>query len=315
MTYICADRGTVRCPCRLMEAGQCYTCTMIREGRCTCEDAAGWQGVCPYNEYIQQGRRILDDAAHRMTAFPFLSKTAWSEDLFTVKLAASRGFAEECRRPGAYVMAEALGYRTPVSVLRVNLSDQYSVEFLVKAVGPKSRALTEDSVMEWRVAGPYFNGLLNRRDSYPEAAAQGEDVLVIARGTAAAPLVSMLGHIKCKLYLDDENLPASFVEEYLQGQVYQRIRLNDETGLAEMRVQLEEKLKERDGSGKRIILLVSPYFAEKLKAGLSEEEQNRITVPNHGNLCCAMGICGACSFTDADGITVRLCKCSEKVIK
>ena len=47
MEYKCVDRGSARCPCALMEAGQCYTCTMSRKGKCDC--SVDWQGVCPYN--------------------------------------------------------------------------------------------------------------------------------------------------------------------------------------------------------------------------------------------------------------------------
>ena len=60
MEYRCVDRGSLRCPCTLMEAGQCYTCTMSREGKCDCSES--WQGVCPYNEFLQRGcETVLKD--------------------------------------------------------------------------------------------------------------------------------------------------------------------------------------------------------------------------------------------------------------
>ena len=58
MKYKCADRGSLRCPCVLMEAGQCYACAMAREGKCDCSE--DWQGVCPYNEYLQNGKRAAE---------------------------------------------------------------------------------------------------------------------------------------------------------------------------------------------------------------------------------------------------------------
>ena len=56
MEYVCTDRGTAKCPCALMAAGQCYTCGMLSRGKCDCR--AGWQGVCPYNEYVQNGEKV-----------------------------------------------------------------------------------------------------------------------------------------------------------------------------------------------------------------------------------------------------------------
>ena len=58
MTYVCKDRGTEHCPCALMATGQCYTCNMIKAGRCDC--LSGWQGVCPYTEFYQNGKKTLE---------------------------------------------------------------------------------------------------------------------------------------------------------------------------------------------------------------------------------------------------------------
>ena len=64
MSYICADRGTDCCPCALMEAGQCYTCGMISRGKCDCN--SGWQGVCPYSEYVMRGKTSSPGKADRL---------------------------------------------------------------------------------------------------------------------------------------------------------------------------------------------------------------------------------------------------------
>ena len=108
MNYVCADRGSEHCPCRLMESGQCYTCTMVSEGRCSCEERAGWQGICPYSEYIQQGGMIRPDSWDQPAVFRILSKTSFARNLSVVRVAVPSGLAEKCRRPGSYMMAEAL---------------------------------------------------------------------------------------------------------------------------------------------------------------------------------------------------------------
>ena len=58
-----------------------------------------------------------------------------------------------------------------------------------------------------------------------------------------------------------------------------------------------------------MMFMTSPYFVQRI----SEEAQipmRQIIFPNHANMCCGEGICGACSHTDNDGTTVRACKCS-----
>lgn len=322
MNYVCADRGTVKCPCSLMEVGQCYTCTMVRDGVCACEDAAGWQGVCPYTEYLQQGGRVLESPMDCVSQFDILSKTCCGPDLYVVKLAVPRGFAERCMAPGAYIMAEAMGWRTPLSVLRTLVLPDGTgeVEFLVKAAGPKTKALTADGCCIWNAAGPYFNGL-QHGEALLRQMERSSDVLVIARGTAAAPLVNLLhspefsGSLngRCRILLDDEALPEIFKEEYLNGWVYERVSLTDPVELESVRRQVEEALhRERPAA---MALLVSQYYGEKLMEGLTEAEQQRIAVPNPANMCCSMGLCGACSHTDQDGVTVRLCKCSRTVVE
>ena len=46
-----------------------------------------------------------------------------------------------------------------------------------------------------------------------------------------------------------------------------------------------------------------------------EKEKEQLIIPNPANLCCGTGLCGSCSHTDKDGLTVRLCKCSPVVIE
>ena len=55
MEHKCVDLGSDRCPCILMEVSQCYVCQMIRTGKCNCGSL--WQGVCPYTEYLQRGKK------------------------------------------------------------------------------------------------------------------------------------------------------------------------------------------------------------------------------------------------------------------
>lgn len=358
MKYICADRGGECCPCHLMEAGQCYTCTMVREGVCSCEDAAGWQGVCPYTEWEQQGEKViklgvgtepksgLKSERNRLSQFSILSKIPFAQDLFVVGLSVPLGFAEKCQAPGSYIMAESLGWPMPISVLRCQ-SHKGIVEFLIKAAGPKSQALLQQD--KWTVAGPYRNGLLNIASAaaagtggacgagcmamqpaafgqQPKAGGQSwkaaaKPHVVVARGTAVAPLVNLLnspegfgmlksGSCGIEIYLDDEALPKEWKEEYLQGWPYERISLRENAQMERIKNIIFENIYNTENS---VFLLVSEYYIKNLTKGLGKAEMSRIIMPNPANMCCSEGICGACSHTDEDGVTVRLCKCNMQV--
>ena len=336
MGYVCVDRGSLRCPCHLMAAGQCYTCTMTRTGRCSCEDAAGWQGVCPYTEYMRRGETAVSREPDSLWETDVLEKIDYGNGLFVIRLAVSAGFAEACQKPGAYLMAEALGCRTPVSVLRARRQGRDGfVELAVKAAGPKSEELTKKSV--WCIAGPYYGGLL-RIEELPAAGnargtgkARGTEkshgtgnLLVIARGVAAVPFLALrqqpeYAAMETEMYLDHDSLPEAFLEEYLLGQVFETIRLNRERDLERMKRRLQQHIRTGCGDeappAQAAMVLVSPYFIERLTEDLSAEEKGKLIEPNPANLCCGMGLCGSCSHTDKDGLTVRLCKCSPVVIE
>ena len=114
MEYRCVDVGTEKCPCILMEAGQCYTCRMCRDGVCACGES--WRGSCPYTTWLQQGGRVQE--APRVYEASILSVREYAPYLSVVTLSAPRGFAQGCRALGTYIIVESLGWQIPLSVLR-----------------------------------------------------------------------------------------------------------------------------------------------------------------------------------------------------
>ena len=321
MNYLCIDRGSIRCPCRLMDAGQCYTCTMTAKEICSCENKTGWQGVCPYTEWVQQGMRCRNQPAHQLRSCPVEWVKDWGQNLHVICLAVPAGLAEDCRMAGTFLMAEALGWRTPLSVLRIRTTGRTGqVEVLLKTAGPKTMELLRTAKANepvWRIAGPYTNGLLNMerkrnlRD-WPR--------LVIARGAAAAPLFHYLEERRQldnledpeeipAVYLDRGSLPEEFTEEYMEGISFESIDLNDPDDRSEMADRI--RMQGADNTA----LLVSNWFWGRLLTDFSEEEQAKVVYPNSANLFCGEGVCGACSHTEGDGVTVRLCKCTETVVE
>lgn len=287
MEYKCVDAGSRRCPCVLMEAGQCYVCTVSRTGRCSCE----WEGVCPYSEYVMNGLKAGG------LLKPFLADVSkiveYSSQLKVVRLAVPLGFAQRCQAAGSYVMVESLGCKVPLSVLKASPQDGY-VEFAVQPAGPKTIEILRPGVREWAISGPFEAGLAGA-----ERLRYDEPLLVIAKGTAIAPYINIAGRVKARLLVDDDKLTKEFLRDYVCD--YERVSLND--GLEYVATAIDEF--------RQIMFLASPYYTEKILQMRPDRKSDIITA-NHANICCGVGICGACSYTDGDGMTVRRCKCGEK---
>ena len=137
-----------------------------------------------------------------------------------------------------------------------------------------------------------------------------------------------------RLLIDADKLTADFLTDYLKTQdgqpiLWQPIRLASEM----------ERAAALIAESRQTLFLASPYYAAQAKkvflksaafdgaarvqdstCGLKDREdaisqaRNRcLLLPNHANICCGIGICGACSETDGDGVTVRKCKCAQIV--
>ena len=162
---LCVDAGTVNCPCYLAEYGKCIVCSRLgRSGTsgapavCDCQ----WQGVCIYNEYLQNNRCIKEGEAvgagsdeavysglgeRRQSRLCKLQKIKWFEDdLAVMRIGVPRGMAEKASLPGSFVFVKAPGMESyfdfPASVLRSDY-EASALEIAVKVLGPKSRALLD----------------------------------------------------------------------------------------------------------------------------------------------------------------------------
>ena len=313
MEYKCVDRGSARCPCALMEAGQCYTCTMSREGKCDCSES--WQGVCPYNEFLQEGSvPAIKGGLPEEFAAEVLEIRKYSEQLAVVRLGVDRGFARRCSLPGSFVMASVLGCRVPLSVLRTGWGPGGWIEIAVQPAGPKTKELLKSCLDRgeqnpgklsclWKISGPFEAGLLNG-----ERLHVGEPLVVIAKGTAIAPFINMRENMregfprgmKVKLLVDDDKLTEDFLADYLADCSWEKVSLTED----------EEKILAAIDGADQVMLLASPYYTERF-LGMRPERKGDIITANHANMCCGTGICGACSYTDKDGLTVRRCKCVD----
>lgn len=401
MEYRCVDVGSEKCPCILMEAGQCYTCRMCRDGVCACGES--WRGSCPYTTWLQQGGCAQE--APRVSETSILAVREYAPHLSVVTLSVPRGLAQHCRTLGAYIIVESLGWQIPLSVLRstyaagaashtipaaastagaapagsastsgsastdiqsasiktdtdlipasafpsaIDAAGGGQIEIAIQPIGPKSRALLQDLTAPWRIRGPFYGGLTALGSGVLHPA---DPLLVIAKGTAIAPFINMLERFcqagtqdistACqtqslasglRLLIDTDKLTADFLTDYLRTQEGQSIPWQPIRLASEM-----ERAAALIAESRQTLFLASPYYAAQAKkaflknaafdgaarvqhstCGLKAREdaisqvQNRcLLLPNHANICCGIGICGACSETDGDGVTMRKCKCVQ----
>ena len=401
MEYRCVDVGSEKCPCILMEAGQCYTCRMCRDGVCACGES--WRGSCPYTTWLQQGGCAQE--APRVSEASILAVREYAPHLSVVTLSVPRGLAQRCRTLGTYIIVESLGWQIPLSVLRstyaagiashttpaaastagaapagsastsgsaptdiqsasiktdtdlipasafpsaIDAAGGGQIEIAIQPIGPKSRALLQDLTAPWRIRGPFYGGLTALGSGVLHPA---DPLLVIAKGTAIAPFINMLERFcqagtqdistACqtqsltpglRLLIDADKLTADFLTDYLKTQEGQSIPWQPIRLASEM-----ERAAALIAESRQTLFLASPYYAAQAKkaflksaafdgaarvqhstCGLKAREdaisqaQNRcLLLPNHANICCGIGICGACSETDGDGVTMRKCKCVQ----
>jgi len=150
------------------------------------------------------------------------------------------------------------------------------------------------------VQGPFYNGLVNS-----EAFAFGKPTMVVAKGLAAMPFINQkerLAQNLEKVYLDNEKLTESFLEDCFSGIDYERIKLQENWSKLQTAIGTFE---EKEGN---LLIMASPYYTD-----LVAQIATKVFIyPNHSNMCCGMGMCGSCSHTDKKGITVRGCKCNNK---
>ena len=401
MEYRCVDVGSEKCPCILMEVGQCYTCRMCRDGVCACGES--WRGSCPYTTWLQQGGCAQE--APRVSEASILAVREYAPHLSVVTLSVPRGLAQRCRALGAYIIVESLGWQIPLSVLRstyaagtashttpaaastagtalagsastsgsastdiqsasiktdtdlipasafpsaIDVAGGGQIEIAIQPIGPKSRALLQDLTAPWRIRGPFYGGLTALGSGVLHPA---DPLLVIAKGTAIAPFINMLERFcqagtqdistACqtqslasglRLLIDTDKLTADFLTDYLRTQDGQLIPWQPIRLASEM-----ERAAALIAESRQTLFLASPYYAAQAKkaflksaafdgaahvqdssCGLKAREdaisqaRNRcLLLPNHANICCGIGICGACSETDGDGVTMRKCKCVQ----
>lgn len=311
MSYICMDRGTEKCPCALLEAGQCYTCSMISKGICSCD----WQGVCPYTEYMQAGETAVSEKDKRK--FSVVKKYDFSSALSTVTLDVPFAYSMKCRARGAFVMVFSSRHVIPLSVMESNVYTEKNgslagrITLAINMAGPKTSQLLKQCRKGdvWDVAGPYFTGLIEEKDYDPRSL-----TLAVAKGIAVMPLINIkkeIGGSMAGFFLDSSKLPAQFEKTYLGDIQHEHIDLLNKSEEAVRKIRnTYDFCIQATGKKPNIFLMVSPYY-EEILLNLLGLKKHDVIRSNHSTMCCGEGICGACSYMDKNGVTFRGCKCMD----
>lgn len=315
-TYTCVDAGTEHCPCYLAVTGDCLVCSRL-QGKETCD--CDWQGVCVYNEFIQGGKQINQPRREHPAAI--LKKIKYLDDLAVFILEVGRGFALRASRIGSYVFLrhpeDAGYYDAPISILKAD-ENLGTIHVAVKEIASKTRRLME---AEGRllVRGVYRGGIQGVRYLQP-AYLKGKKLLFITKGVGAAPALlaaeqlSKQGGMRLDWAVDMEKISARLFEDYGvsllpegNGQQAEELSLSSPRGRSQLRHML------RQGGYDVVAIMASDYFVETISAMVREElPQAKIAFSNNVHLCCGEGVCGACTRTDAQGNTFRMCKCQKE---
>ncbi len=294
MTYKeerCIDAGSEHCPCLLAQSGDCITCSRL-QGKDCCD--CKWRGVCIYNEYIQNGKKINNRRQNRKTRI--LKKIWYGEDLVVLVVEVSKGFALKASMPGSYVFLKECGrqdcYSVPISVMRSE-PEKGHLHLAIKVVAGKTKALAA-SRDEVEIRGVYRNGLLGVSRLMTK---DPQKVLCVTKGVGFAPAANYnrwaFGKDTVDMMIDLDKINQELVNDYLADYPANSIRYLDLTpGFA------------CPEGYDAVMLLASDHYIESI-----DIPQDKKVCSNNFHMCCGEGICGACTMVDDSGNSHKMCKC------
>lgn len=303
MKNSCIDAGREGCPCTLAESGNCLICGRLSGG--SCEDC-NWQGTCIYTLYEQNGRQLVK--GRREQVFPIIEVRTYSPQFRVFILKADRGFCQKAQTAGAYVFAKTpeaeQWYGMPVSVLKSE-PEKGLLHLGICSCGPKSSCLLEERE-HLCIRGVYYNALSGLSDLKDHA----EETVIFAKGIAMAPLRNFLdggGRYAGKLsnlriYVDIDKVGMDFFLDYFGDLPADAVEIRQfaKEGLC----SLDDLDRLEAHTEDNVFALTSPYYVRHIERASG----SKVVRPSEGNMCCGEGVCGACTYSDENGNTVRRCK-------
>lgn len=323
-TYDCIDAGTENCPCYLALTGDCLICSRL-QGKDCCD--CNWRGVCIYNEFVQGNRKVNNPRAEFEAKI--LEKKFYLDDLVIFVLDVGKGFAIKASHPGSYVFLRGREsshfYDLPISVMHADV-EKGTIHVAVKIIALKTKALLEESE-RFILRGVYRNGIQGVSALRPSRT-KGQKILLIAKGIGVAPAILTANALrrqnKVDFVLDTEKISTELIHDYLEGKykigdVKEEVNCSDELGTIKyLTLNNEEDQKDLLRLLKKenydcVSVLASDYFVDTIGALVRKTlPEAKFANSNNFRICCGEGICGACSFVNDAGETIRMCKCQRK---
>lgn len=319
MTYmnnICADAGTVNCPCPLAETGDCLICSRLAgKEKCDCS----WSGLCIYNEFIQNDGIVRSRRNERKAKI--VKKIRYGRDLLVLVLSVPKGFALSAANPGSFVFLKGIGRSSfsnvPVSVMRADAENGH-LYLALKIISGKTKVIAEadDALM---LRGVYRNGLLGggvkglaedvRRKKQDFSGAGKSKWLIMTKGIGFAPAVNLLqwadARVSVQMVIDTEKINRELVHDSFRGCPGMK------TGAVSIRLDSLENVEAYNADEyDKVIVLASDYYIGHIVQTL-EVPEHKLVFCNNFHICCGEGICGACGHVDSQGNLSKMCKCRE----
>ena len=320
----CIDSGSENCPCYLAVTGDCLVCSRL-QGKDCCD--CRWNGVCIYNEFIQNGRRVNNPRKDFKAGI--VEKQYYGDDLIVFVLEVGKGFALKASRPGSYVFLKAEGmedyFQTPISVLNTEV-ELGRIYLAVKVLSGKTKQLAgcEGYLI---VRGVYRNGILGIKKVIGSRGRidDRKKTLIITKGVGFAPgaLLAAWAAPKARVdfLVDPDKAGEEFVRDYLPKELTGTVRHVDLAALLGGGEAAAEDFELADfveqGGYDLIVVLTSDYYIGVIGQCLSVRREAGGRVPevtacaNNFHLCCGEGICGACTRVDENGTVFKMCKCAD----
>lgn len=302
MRFACADAGSEFCPCYLGVSGECLVCNQMHaQATCDCD----WAGVCVYDHFSRSLRKEAKPRQERRAKVLWAEKLNADHLLFAVELPPS--FTAQLRLPGSFVFAKPVdrpfSFYLPLGVLK---ADHRSSTFLLKTVGPKSKALSssllddgtgksEDSPTELDIKGPHWNGVFGLKTI---RSLKMSNALMVLRGIGQALAIGVALELlrhgnSVRAIIDPAEVGQDLVGDDLEamGCKVSRAEIRTSQGLAALASVLLSEQPACVFSG-------GPdgqhYRIEKLLGLLGLSGNTALTGSNNSIMVCGEGTCGAC---------------------
>lgn len=300
ISSICADAGTINCPCPLAETGDCLICSRLAgNDKCDCS----WAGLCIYNEFMQNDGTARNRRSDRRTKI--VRKSHYGKDLVVIELDVGKNLALNGAVPGSFVFLKCSEddpfFDVPISVMRADVQNG-TLTLAVKIMSAKTKALAaaKDHLI---LRGIYRNGLLGKGMDDLEKKGKW---LIITRGAGFAPAVNLLdwseGKTDVHLHIDTNNITEELVSDMIKRSGKADCPLKITLG------PLEDGCKYDPEDYDKIFILASDYYIRTVAADL-QVPSKKLIYANNFHMCCGEGICGACTYVDEKGVTRKMCKC------